>query len=282
LFGKYPAHVKLIGLLLIFVPLLILKGIIAAFSETKTPTISKNEPTAVQSVSVSPKKTESSVGSLSANEIKPKDESNSTENSKKNMSTQRPERYSYQELESRFNLLMSRVQSGPADVKEILNLADCFLYEYQRTNYGAYMLRCAELYKLATEHGSAKAQYYLARCYLNGAGVPKDYEEAMRRIWIGAHEGDYNSQAWLGGLYFPGNDESELKFLLPEPDIIEAYAWVNLALAGGGSHSIYSAGGMLQIIARQLTTEQTLAAQKRSREILSEIEARKKAKSQQG
>jgi len=276
-FGKYPAHVKLIGLMLIFVPLLILKGIIAAFSETKTPKISKNNPTSVQSVSVSPK-TESSVSSLSANEIKPKAESNSTENSKKNMSTQRPQQYTDQELESRYNLLMSRVQSGPADVKEILNLTRCFQYEYQRTNYGSYMLRCAELYRVATEHGSAEAQFHLAMCYLKGEGVPMDYEEAMKRIWIGAHEGDSNSQNYLGLLYNKHSISfSQFALLAPEPDIIEAYAWINLA---GATSAGFRQN--LESIARQLTPEQTLAAQKRSREILSEIEARKKAKSQQG
>ncbi|NBY43034.1 MAG: hypothetical protein EBQ49_07140 [Verrucomicrobia bacterium] len=70
-FGKYPAHVKLIGLSLIFAPLLILKGIIATFSETKTPTISKIEPTVAQPASVLPK-TESLDSSLSSLKIEPK------------------------------------------------------------------------------------------------------------------------------------------------------------------------------------------------------------------
>ena len=233
----------------------------------------KIETIVTQPVSVSPK-TESSVSSLSSNETKPKTESISPENSKNNMSTQKPEKFTYHELESRYTLIMSRVQSGLSDVNEILNLAGWFRYEYDRTNgHGLYILRCAELYKVATEHGSAKAQYHLAMCYLRGEGVPRDYEEAMKRIWIGAHEGDSNSQNYLGLLYAKVRDsyfeKSEFALLAPEPDIIEAYAWINLA---GAKYAGFRQN--LDSIAQQLTTEQTLAAQKRSKEILAGIEAR--------
>jgi TPR repeat protein len=168
---------------------------------------------------------------------------------------------------------INRVESGLADGEEIFNLATWFKCEYQRNNNGAYMLRCAELYRLATEHGSAEAQFYLARCYLEGEGVPKDYEEAMKRIWIGAHEGDSNSQNYLGLLYSKPRDsffeKSEFALLAPEPDIIEAYAWINLA---GATYAGFRQN--LESIARQLRPEQTLAAQKRSKELQVEIEAR--------
>ena len=272
-FGKYPAHVKLISLLLIFVPLLIVKSIVTSFSGTNIEPPTKIEANVVKPVSVSPK-TESSVSSLSSNEIKSKTEPIPPGNSKNNMSTPKPEIYTYQELESRYTLIMSRAQSGLSDVSEIINLARCFRYEYDRTNgHGLYILRCAELYKVATEHGSAEAQFHLAMCYLRGEGVPRDYEEAMKRIWIGAHEGDSISQNYLGLLYAKHRDSvferSEFALLAPEPDIIEAYAWMNLA---GAKYKGFREN--LENIARRLTPEQILAAQSRSKEILAGIEAR--------
>ncbi|NBY43033.1 MAG: sel1 repeat family protein [Verrucomicrobia bacterium] len=169
--------------------------------------------------------------------------------------------------------LINRVESGLAEGKEIFKLAQWYRSEYDEWNYGPYILKCAELYKLATEHGSEEAQFYLAMCYLRGEGVPRDYEEAMKRIWIGAHEGDSTSQNYLGLLYSKQRDSvferSEFALLAPEPDIIEAYAWINLA---GAKYAGFRQN--LDSIAGQLTAEQTLAAQKRSKEILADIEAR--------
>jgi TPR repeat protein len=53
-------------------------------------------------------------------------------------------------------------------------------------------------------------------------------------------------------------------------DLSEAYAWYNVAASNGDSQ----ASASREEIAKSLNAEQVLAAQKRSREILKEIEAK--------
>src|SRR6185312_13459450 len=49
------------------------------------------------------------------------------------------------------------------------------------------------------------AQYYLARLYLDGVGVPRDAKLAARWLGLSAHKGQCQAQAALGAMLFSGD-----------------------------------------------------------------------------
>lgn len=210
-------------------------------------------------------------------------ESIPSKNSQKNM-TSEPFKYEYVDTPPPQYLidLINKFESGLANGTEIFNLSSAYYFGYNGTNFAPNKLKSAELAKIAAEHGSTEAQFLLAICFRDGTGVPKDYEEAVRRLRLAAEEGDWNAQYMLGILYLP---EHRHKFTgLLSSDLTEAYAWVNLAagMATDLDSQKFIQSNTITDIESKLSNEQILAAQKRSREILSQIEARKKAKGQQG
>jgi TPR repeat protein len=158
------------------------------------------------------------------------------------------------------------------------------------------------LFRLAIIRGSYSATSYLAYLYLNGNGVIKDAEEAARLYKIAADAGDIEAKKRLGSLYHDGKGvavdlkkASELYLevaisgdvecqrvmgiryqqgLGVPADYVEAYAWYNVCAASGDELAAKSR----ESLAQNLQADQVAAAQKRSRELLKEIEAKKAKK----
>jgi hypothetical protein len=97
--------------------------------------------------------------------------------------------------------------------------------------------------------GNAKAQVSLGLMYLEGWGVPQDYEKAFKWFHRAADRGD--GQTWLGGMYENGTG-------VPQ-DYVRAYLWYNLA-AHNSEATI--AEYKLDFIARSMSPAQLAEAQK--------------------
>lgn len=107
--------------------------------------------------------------------------------------------------------------------------------------------------------GDVEIQFLLGKSYFSGNGVPKDIDESFKWYKMAAKHGLAVAQLSLGIAYDSG-------FGAPK-DFIEAYAWYNIAAARNN-----------EAIASRITLEKTLSSdqinegQKRTKEILSEIE----------
>jgi TPR repeat protein len=65
--------------------------------------------------------------------------------------------------------------------------------------------RAREMFSYAASYfGDPDAQYYLARCYLDGNGATKDPKLAARWLGLAANKGQYQAQATLGAMLFKG------------------------------------------------------------------------------
>lgn len=78
----------------------------------------------------------------------------------------------------------------------------------------------ASWYRKAADQGLANAQHNLGVLYEVGSGVPKHGGEAQQWYRKAAEQGDMYAQYNLGRL-------------LRSDDVIQAYAWLNLAAAQG-------------------------------------------------
>ena len=56
----------------------------------------------------------------------------------------------------------------------------------------------AEVFRIAAEHGHAAAQFALGDCYLLGAGVSANYEDAVKWYRLAADQGHTDAQLMLG------------------------------------------------------------------------------------
>ena len=73
--------------------------------------------------------------------------------------------------------------------------------------------------------GRVRARYYLGMLYLNGNGVPQDFDAAIENIRRSAEDGFAKAQYQLGLLYQNGEGV--------EQDAEEAQKWFDLAKAQG-------------------------------------------------
>jgi len=66
-------------------------------------------------------------------------------------------------------------------------------------------MRAQEMFSYAASYfGDPDAQYYLARLYLDGKGVPRDARQAARWLSLSANKGQHQAQATLGRMLFRG------------------------------------------------------------------------------
>jgi TPR repeat protein len=80
--------------------------------------------------------------------------------------------------------------------------------------YGAGVVRdyneAVKWYRLAADQGHADAQYDLGNCYFIGNGVARDNNEAMKWYHMAADQGITGTKKSLGSLYIHGNYEHEV------------------------------------------------------------------------
>jgi TPR repeat protein len=158
------------------------------------------------------------------------------------------------------------------------------------------------LYRLAVSGGSYYAAAALSSHYQNGDGVIKDDEEAVKLLIIASDAGYVEAKVSLGNLYNDGKGvatdfEKASKLYLEAAisghvecqrvmgsryqqglgvpaDNVEAYAWYNVCAANGDELAAKSRESLAQV----LQADQIASAQKRSRELLKDIEAKKTKK----
>lgn len=161
-----------------------------------------------------------------------------------------------------------------------------------------------EEFKALAEKGDIHAQFKLGFCYYIGCGIPaRDYKLAVewyrKSAEAGLADAQYEFSGCFGGLYtseiLPKNDELAKKWLMKAAvqmypkalctlgvrhekgwdgflkDEMEAYAYYNLAASLGNRHAAFN----LKEIESKMTSEQRLAGQKRSKELLKELESKR-------
>src|SRR5206468_794252 len=118
-------------------------------------------------------------------------------------------------------------------------------------------------YRKAAEQNNAEAQFKLGVCYANGQGMEKDNAEAVK-WWRKSAEQDYaDAQSNLGVGYANGQGV--------EQDYAEAYAWYDLAAS-----TQKPAATWRDDLEKKMSPQQIADAQKRTKELRAQIEARLK------
>ena len=130
---------------------------------------------------------------------------------------------------------------------------------YERRDY----VTAAKEWRPLADQGHPEAQLRLGTLYYDGLGVPQDSELGIKLVRKAADQGNAMAQGVLGAAYADGHG-------LPQ-DYIEAHKWTNLAAARGFER----ARKVRDIVAKKMTPDQIVEAQKLAREWLKQFEARK-------
>jgi TPR repeat protein len=153
----------------------------------------------------------------------------------------------------------------------------------------------------ASDQGFAQAQSSLGQMFFFGDGVSKDYVEALKWYRKGAEHGDADCQCDLGQMFRYGwgtvQDETEaLKWFQKaaaknsawgqceigemysrgegvKKDLVEGYAWLNLAARPPYGEAAGKERNTLEVT---MSSQQIIDAQKRTKELRAEIEAKLK------
>jgi TPR repeat protein len=112
--------------------------------------------------------------------------------------------------------------------------------------------KAIQWFKKAAEKGDMDSQYSLALRYVRGDHVEQNFAEAAKWLGLAANQGQPDSQVSLARRY--ANGEGVQK------DVVEAYKWVLIA----GDY--WSAGGVRDDLAKNMTPEQIADAKKRADE----------------
>ena len=91
-----------------------------------------------------------------------------------------------------------------------------------------------ETARAAADKGDPQAEFYLARHYADGMGVPRDYARAVARLREAAGQGYAPAQTGLGSCYAHGQGVKQ--------DYAEAVRWYRKAAAQGDSLAEYCLG----------------------------------------
>jgi TPR repeat protein len=125
--------------------------------------------------------------------------------------------------------------------------------------------QAAEWLTKAAEGGHEWAQYRLGECYQTGVGVEQDLAKAVQFYRMGADQGLAFAQYKLGECYCRG--------IGTKRDLVEGYAYTLLAVK-----EIPRLNSFHTLLATALTAEEVKSGQLRSRQIQSEISAKKAGK----
>lgn len=116
-------------------------------------------------------------------------------------------------------------------------------------------------YRKAAEQGHAGAQHSLGVRYEVGQGVVQDDVEAVKWYRKAAEQNHTDAQYNLGFCYENGQGIAK--------DSVEAYAWYNLS-----ARKFESAVSSRDSLEKAMSPEQVITAQKRAKELRSQIEAK--------
>ena len=186
------------------------------------------------------------------------------------------------------------IAKGQARAREISIMVE--VYEIAKANPGRGVVL-----KQRASAGDRGAQVELGDAYLAGSYFPRDFSEAVRWYKLASEAGSTEANATLARYYevalktdyvlartyhlkasLAGHVASQFSVAERyrsgingfEQDTVEAYAWYNVCAASGNQEAA-AARDRLEF---QIISTQKAAAQKRSRELLAEIEANKAKK----
>lgn len=126
-------------------------------------------------------------------------------------------------------------------------------------------------YRKAAEQGLVSAQNKLGECYVSGIGVEPNSMEAMKWYRKAAEQDNADAQFWLG-LFFAGAVPVLGNEKAIEKDDVESYAWYNLS-----SKTDPLGVKARDALEKKMSPQQVTAAQKRTRELRAQIEAKLKS-----
>ena len=118
----------------------------------------------------------------------------------------------------------------------------------------------ARLLRSAADQGDAKAQLHLGVMFTEGQGVPQDHAQAAQWYRRAADQGEPHAQYNLGIFYATGEGGNL--------DSVSAYMWLTLAIAQFPAADAQrpTAVTSRDLIAKQMTHDQIMEAQKRASE----------------
>lgn len=165
-----------------------------------------------------------------------------------------PQALSPADARKRFNELKAAAEKGDPEAQQILGLAYAI-----GEGVGTDPIEAVRWFRLAAEHGSAKAQNSLGLCYEHGQGVEKNTAEAVKWYQRAAEQGLAEAQHNFGVSHTTGEGVKK--------DAVEAYAWFTIA-----ARTLPPATTARDRLGKQMSPEQIMAAQKRTKELLKMIE----------
>jgi len=206
---------------------------------------------------------------------------------------------------------MRRIQSNPELLKEIKSKAEkgdaesqLFLgYAYSMPLFGENTPEAIKWFKKSANQDNLEATFTLINIYSSGVkGINKDHAESLKWLQKAGELGSPYALALLGDKFKKGrgvkkNDteafnlykksaengnieaQSDLaqcyiKGIGVAIDIVEGYAWLNIICSRG--HALKLDRDSLSDLQGQMSAEQIEVGQRRSKEILSEIESKNK------
>lgn len=114
-------------------------------------------------------------------------------------------------MNKKLNSIWKRKTTDANEQKEL----GCWYFEK-----GEYRKACKYFLDSANQ-GNAVAQYNLSVMYLNGIGIPKNYDAALNFGILAANQGNIGAQTLLGSMYLKGNGISQ--------NYDEAFKWFTKA-----------------------------------------------------
>ncbi len=136
---------------------------------------------------------------------------------------------------------------------------------------GNYATALAELRPLA-EQGDASAQYYLARLYNEGHGVPYDHQRAAGWYQRAAEGGEWAAAFELGMLYWGQSLASASPGGSPDDGLIRVHMWLGIAAEMEIVGCVESSAPLRDAVAQSMTVDQVAQAKDLTRAWLAEHE----------
>ena len=124
------------------------------------------------------------------------------------------------------------------------------LNAYQKKDYAAAIKEWRPL----AEKGDAPSQFNLGLLYVDGLGVPQDYNQALTWFERSAQQDYEKAQLNLGAMYGGGKGVKR--------DYIQAYKWLNVCAAKGDQKCV----AQRDLVAQKLKPKQLATAQRLSSE----------------
>lgn len=124
------------------------------------------------------------------------------------------------------------------------------LTAYQQKDYATAVKEWRPL----AEKGDAPSQFNLGLMYVDGLGVPQDYNQALSWFQRSAQQDYPKAQLNLGAMYASGKGVKR--------DYVQAYKWLNVCAAKGEQKCV----AQRDLVAEKLKPKQLATAQKLSSE----------------